>query len=343
MIEIDGSQGEGGGQVLRTALSLSLALRTPIRIADIRAGRARPGLLRQHLTAVHAAEAIGAAEVDGASLGSKCLTFAPRTVNAGDYSFAVGTAGSATLVLQTILPPLLTAPRRSTLALEGGTHNPWAPPYDFLERVFLPIVNRMGPRVDIALERHGFYPAGGGRFVVTIDPAPGLRRVDLVERGEIRGRHVTALVANLPRHIGDREVSTAIHLMNWSEGSGRVIEVTGAPGPGNVMFVEAQAEHVTEIATGFGETGTTAEAVANKAAHDMRRYLAAGVPVGCHLADQLLTLLAIGGGGSFRTLTLSRHARTNIDVIHAFGASRITTTDEGRDVVRVEIEQETHA
>ncbi len=190
----------------------------------------------------------------------------------------------------------------------------------------------------MTLERHGFYPAGGGRFVVAIDPAARLGRLELAERGEIRERRVTAMVANLPRHIAAREVSTAVYLMNWSDDAGRVVEIANTPGPGNIVFVETQSDHVAEIATGFGETGTPAEAVADRAAHDMRRYLAAGVPVGCYLADQLLTLLAIGEGGSFRTLSLSRHARTNIDVIHAFGRARIATTDEGRDVVRIEVQ-----
>jgi RNA 3'-terminal phosphate cyclase (ATP) len=337
MITIDGSRGEGGGQVLRTSLSLSLCTGQPVRIEHIRAGRPKPGLLRQHLTAVNAAAQIASAQVEGAALGSTHLTFVPAAVRAGEYTFAVGTAGSATLVLQTILPPLLTAQRRSTLTLEGGTHNPWAPPYDFLERVFVPIVNRLGARMTIALERHGFYPAGGGRFVVTIEPASRLGRLTLLERGEIRERRITALLANLPRHIGERELKTCVDLMNWHTDAGQISEVRDAPGPGNVLLIETQAEHVAEIATGFGETGTPAEAVATSAVQDMRRYLSAGVPVGCHLADQLLTLLAVGEGGSFRTVSLSRHSTTNIDVIHAFNCTRIGTVDEGRDIVRVNV------
>src|SRR6185436_13785565 len=174
MISIDGSFGEGGGQILRTALSLSLATGAPFRIENIRAQRPKPGLLRQHLTAVQAAAAVGRAHVEGHTAGSLALTFTPTGVFPGDYAFAVGTAGSATLVLQTILPPLLAAGGRTVVTLEGGTHNPWAPPFDFLKRVFLPIVNRLGPRVEVALERYGFYPAGGGRFSVTIDPSPEL-------------------------------------------------------------------------------------------------------------------------------------------------------------------------
>lgn len=337
MIIIDGSKGEGGGQVLRTALALSLATGAPFRIDHIRAARPKPGLLRQHLTAVQAAAAVGRARVEGDAIGSRALTFTPQAVQPGDYAFSVGTAGSATLVLQTILPPLLCAAGRTTVTLEGGTHNPWAPPFDYLQRVVLPIVNRLGPRVEATLERCGFYPAGGGRFVVTIDPAPQLARLELLERGEIVGRRVRAVVAHLPRRIGEREVATAIGLLNWREDAGCVACIENTPGPGNVVFVELESEHATEICTGFGEPGTAAEAVAARAVHEMRRYLAAGVPVGGHLADQLLPLLAVGSGGSFRTLTPSRHTLTNADVVHQFGGARIEMTPESRDVVRVDV------
>src|SRR6185369_8211050 len=174
MIALDGSQGEGGGQILRSALALSLVTGTPFRIDNIRARRARPGLMRQHLTAVEAAAAVGAARTSGAALGSRSLTFAPTTVKAGEHTFSVGTAGSATLVLQTVLPSLLTADRPSSLVLEGGTHNPSSPPFDFLAKAFLPIVAGMGAQVEATLERPGFYPAGGGRFRVTVAPAKAL-------------------------------------------------------------------------------------------------------------------------------------------------------------------------
>jgi RNA 3'-terminal phosphate cyclase (ATP) len=337
VIIIDGSKGEGGGQVLRTALALSLATGLPFRIEHIRAGRPKPGLLRQHLTAVQAATAVGRARVEGDAIGSHTLTFTPQAAQAGEYTFSVGTAGSATLVLQTILPPLLQAAGRTTVTLEGGTHNPWAPPFEYLQRVFLPIVNRLGPRVEATLERCGFYPAGGGRFVVNIDPAPQLARLDLLDRGAIVGRRVTALVAHLPRHIGEREVATALERLNWQADAGRVDCIARTPGPGNVVFVELESEHVTEICTGFGEVGKSAEKVADGPVQEIRRYLAAGVPVGCHLADQLLPLLSVGSGGSFRTLTPSRHALTNAEVVHQFGGARIEMAPESRDVVRVEV------
>src|SRR5919109_679677 len=167
MLTLDGSFGEGGGQILRTALGLSLVTGQPFRMFKVRAGRPKPGLQAQHLAAVKAAATIGCAEVEGATLGSQELVFAPKQITPGEYAFAVGTAGSATLVLQTVLPALMSASTPSSLILEGGTHNPLAPPFEFLLKVFLPLVHRMGPAVKVKLDRHGFYPGGAGKMRVT--------------------------------------------------------------------------------------------------------------------------------------------------------------------------------
>ncbi|MFO7496188.1 MAG: RNA 3'-terminal phosphate cyclase, partial [Desulfobacterales bacterium] len=171
MVQIDGAQGEGGGQVLRTALALSLVTGQAFEIRRIRAGRERPGLMRQHLAAVRAAAAVGSGRVEGVSIGSARVTFVPGDVKPCSYRFTVGSAGSATLVLQTVLPALALAGGPSTVVLEGGTHNPFAPPFDFLQKAFLPLVGRMGPQVTVALQRPGFFPAGGGRFTARITPA----------------------------------------------------------------------------------------------------------------------------------------------------------------------------
>src|SRR5262245_51567856 len=220
MISIDGSFGEGGGQILRTALGLSLFTGQAFRIDKIRAGRRNPGLLRQHLTAVKAAAKIGQAEVTGANIGSTQLTFTPGRVSHGDYQFAVGTAGSATLVLQTVLPALLISgdrDQKTNLTLEGGTHNPYAPPFDFLARAFLPLLERMGPRFDVKLERYGFYPAGGGRIEISIEPATRLETIELNERGKILNRRATALVAHLPRSIAERELGVIHRKLSWPQ------------------------------------------------------------------------------------------------------------------------------
>jgi RNA 3'-terminal phosphate cyclase (ATP) len=174
VLTIDGAHGEGGGQVLRTALGLAIVTGQPITLVDIRARRKKPGLQRQHLTAVQAAAAVGAASVAGAELGSTRLEFCPSALCSGHHRFAIGTAGSATLVLQTVLPALWAADGPSTIELSGGTHNPMAPPFDFLAQAFAPIVRRMGAGLDLELLRHGFFPAGGGSFLTTA-PSEHLR------------------------------------------------------------------------------------------------------------------------------------------------------------------------
>jgi RNA 3'-terminal phosphate cyclase (ATP) len=318
VLELDGSVGEGGGQILRTALGLSLVTGTPFTIDRIRAGRGRPGLQRQHLTAVQAAAEIGRAEVRGAAVGSSVLRFKPGPVTPGFYRFAVGTAGSATLVLQTLLPVLLGAPGPTTLVLEGGTHNAWAPPYDFMERAFLPLLARMGARVTAELERRGFYPAGGGRIRVTIEPVPKLGRLDLVERGKIRALRARAVVARLSPGIAERELKVLERELSLDRNRLKVVEDLESAGPGNVVHVEVESENVTELFTGFGEKRVSAEDVAGRLAREVREYLDAEVPVGEYLADQLLIPLALAGGGSFVSTPLSSHSTTNIGVIEQF-------------------------
>jgi RNA 3'-terminal phosphate cyclase (ATP) len=334
VLTIDGSQGEGGGQILRTALSLALVTGTPCRIENIRAGREKPGLLRQHLTAVNAAVAISAAEVEGAAADSTTVVFRPGSIKPGDYHFAVGTAGSTGLVLQTVLPPLLTAAGPSTITVEGGTHNPSAPPFDFLARALLPLIERMGARVEARLDRPGFYPAGGGQCTVSIMPAPSLRPIALLERGPVVRRRARALVAQISPRIADRELAVVRNLLGWSDDEleTTVIE-NDARGPGNALLLEIESEQVTEVFTGFGEYGVRAEAVADRVVQHVRRYLAAGVPVGPHLADQLMIPLALAKGGAFRTLALSSHARTNVRVIGAFLGVPFTTTGDRDDLV----------
>jgi len=318
MLRIDGSFGEGGGQILRTSLALSLVTGTPFRIERIRAGRKKPGLMRQHLTAVEAAREIGHADVSGDREGSLELTFVPGKVVPGDYRFSVGTAGSTALVLQTVLPGLLTADGPSSLTLEGGTHNPFAPPFDFLVRTFLEVVNRMGPHVVVILERPGFYPAGGGRIRVTVQPAPALQRFDLLERGPIRRRCATAVMAGLPRHIAERELRVIGKKLDIDEDALCLKELPAKYGPGNVLTVEIESEHVTEVVTGFGQRGVRAEEVARGVAQAAREYLDAEVPVGVHLADQLLIPFALAGGGSFLTMAPSEHTKTNAEVVKMF-------------------------
>ena len=336
MIRIDGSKGEGGGQVLRTSLALALVTGQPFQMVNIRAGRSKPGLLRQHLTAVKAAEAVGAAEVEGAELHSQSLTFRPRGLKPGDYHFAVGTAGSATLVLQTVLPALLGASAPSTLKLEGGTHNPAAPPFDFLVKSYLPLVRRMGPGVEATLERPGFFPAGGGCFHVSVRPAP-LQPLHLMERGEVVRRLATSLISQVPFTVAKRELETVGRVLEWGETERRVEELKRAIGPGNVLTLEVESEHVTEVFTGFGEKGVPAEVIASAVAKEAQTYLDAGVPVGPHLCDQLLLLLALAREGSFRTVPFEGHAHTQLETFAHFLDVRFDVKTVSSTVTEVQV------
>ena len=332
IIAIDGSQGEGGGQILRTALGLSALTGRSFAIEKIRANRNKPGLMRQHLTSVNAAAEICGATVTGAHIGSADLTFVPGPVRAGAYRFAIGSAGSTTLVLQAVLPALLTADGTSTLTLEGGTHNPHSPPLDFLRDAFLPIVARMGPRVEIDLERHGFYPAGGGRWRATITPAKTLTPITLNERGPILRRTATALVAALPGEIAKRELAKVQQRLGWEGESLQLRQLSNDQGPGNVVMLKIESEAVTEIFTAFGQKGVSAETVADRVVDDACAYLASAAPVGEYLADQLLIPLVMAGGGSFVTTRATQHLKTNAEVIGQFLGVRFRIEAEGSAV-----------
>jgi RNA 3'-terminal phosphate cyclase (ATP) len=337
MLCIDGSMGEGGGQILRTSLALSLVTGTAFRVDKLRARRQRPGLMRQHLTAVRAAAEVSAAEVRGAEVGSLELEFRPQKITPGAYHFSVGSAGSTMLVLQTVLPALVLGSRSSTLVLEGGTHNPLAPPFDFLERAFLPLLCRMGPRVAATLVRPGFYPAGGGRVEVEVMPAGSLSRLDLCERGAVRSVRATALLSALPFAIARRELDVVERRLGWPADACRPLMVEEPVGPGNVLTLEVESEHLAEVFTGFGEKGMRAEEVAERVVAEVEVYLQAGVPVGLHLCDQLLLLLALAGGGSFVTLPLTLHSETQIEVLGRFLGTRVQREPVGPNAWHVEV------
>lgn len=322
MIVIDGSEGEGGGQVLRNACALSLVTGQPFRINNIRGKREKPGLLRQHLTAVEAALAIGGVQCDGLALRSSEIEFTPGTVTPGEYRFAIGTAGSACLVLQTVLMPLLLADAPSRLVLEGGTHNMMAPPFEFIDRVFLPIINRMGASVSARLIRHGFYPRGGGRIEVEIAPGK-LTPIDCIDRGPLESVSATALIAALQRDIAERELKIARKLLpDWPEEAFTVRQLPEEQGPGNALMLEAVFAHGCEIVTGFGRLGVSAESLAKTAAQRMAGFIDSAAFAGPYLADQLLLPFALAGGGSFTTVKPSQHARTAASIVERFTGQR---------------------
>ena len=330
MITIDGSEGEGGGQVLRNACALSLVTGEPFVIENVRGGREKPGLMRQHMTALEAACTIGGAQCEGLAIGSSRIAFRPGRVTAGDYTFAVGTAGSTGLVLQTILLPLALAHGSSRLVLEGGTHAAMAPPFEFLTRTFLPVVERMGPKVSARLARHGFYPRGGGRIEIEIEPAP-LRRIDCLERGAPLGHGGTALFASIPGEIAARLVKAARKdLPEWEEGAIVIRELPADQGPGIALILEAAFEHVTEVMSGFGKLGLPAERLGHTTARRMAGYLASKAFAGPYLQDQLLLPFALAGGGSFTSVKISEHTCTAAQVIERFTGRTVRLAADGQ-------------
>lgn len=323
MITIDGSEGEGGGQMVRNSCALSLVTGEPFRISAIRAKRSKPGLMRQHVTAVEAACVISGAECRGLAVGSAELEFRPGRVVPGEYHFAVGTAGSTSLVLQTVLMPLILADAPSRLVLEGGTHNMLAPPFDFLERSFLPIVNRMGPKVSARIVRHGFYPRGGGRIEVDIEPAP-LRPIDCLERGERQGVTGSVVFAGLPFAIAERMLDRAKRdLPGWPDDAFSVRQLPADEGPGIILLLESSHANVTEVVSGFGQLGVPAERLAKVSAGRMNGYVASSAFAGPYLADQLILPFVLTRGGNFSTVKPSQHTLTAIDIAHRFTGQTI--------------------
>lgn len=318
MIIIDGSEGEGGGQVVRNSCALAIATGTPVRITNVRAKRAKPGLMRQHVTAIEAAAVISDAEVRGLAVGSSQIEFHPGRVVPGDYHFAVGTAGSTGLVLQTVLMPLVTANAPSRLVLEGGTHNMLAPPFDFISRCFLPIINRMGPKVTARLTCHGFYPRGGGRIEIEIEPAP-LRPIDAIERGALRQVSGQVLFAGIDPGVAQRILDRARQdLPDWPPLALDMVELPADRGPGIILMLAAEHEQATELVSGFGKLGLPGEQLAKQAAARMRGYQAGTAFAGPYLADQLVLPFALAGGGRFTTVKPSQHLLTAIDIAHRF-------------------------
>ena len=316
MIEIGGAH--GGGQLLRSALTLSLCTGIGFSMSDIRAARSRPGLMRQHLTAVNAAAQIGSARVEGATLGATKLRFMPAAIQAGDYHFAIGSAGSATLVLQTLLPALWQANAPSRVRLEGGTYNPLAPSADFIRACYLPALARMGVRAELQLQQYGFHPAGGGMLELEVQPCPGVRPYDHVQRGTLEAVEASVLVSGLPAAVGQRELDLLGNRLGVDTHPRHVRVVRPALGPGNVASVIVRhAEHV-EMFDSHGERGLAAELVATRLSETVLRYLQGQACVGEHLSDQLLLPMALAGEGSFTTQQISDHLRSNARLIEKF-------------------------
>ena len=315
-IEIDGSRGEGGGQILRTALALAIVTGRKLRMKKIRAGRRNPGLQRQHLACVEAAAKLCGTQMALPPLGSQDLVFAPGEDMPAAMAVDIGSAGSTLLVVQTIVVAAIARGQHVRATITGGTHNPLAPPFEFVERVFVPHLRAMGGDVGVTMERHGTPPEGGGRIVLDVRGGK-LAPIEVVEAGPVVARRATAIVAKLPRHIAERECAVAQERLR--EPACEIRELADC-GPHNCFMAEVElASGARELCTAHGRKGYPAEDVADDALDELEDFLECGVPVGEHLADQLLLPLAVAGGGRFRTLApVTDHAHTNIATIREF-------------------------
>lgn len=335
---IDGSAGEGGGQILRTALSLSMATGTPFVLERIRAGRKKPGLMRQHLTCVKAAALICGAEVEGATLGSSRIVFRPGPMTPGDHTIEIGSAGSVSLVLQTLALPLALSTSRARITVRGGTHVPWSPPFPFLEQAWLPLVRRAGADIDLELVSTGFYPAGGGEIAMTVSPSGPLTPLHLGETTVLSRLRLQGIVSDLSEAVARRELTAAAELLK-----GHSLELASgmvrSPGPGNALWLVARDEGtgICNVFSAIGDPNAEAEEIGRSVAEAFLAWSERGTSVDAHLADQLMLPIALAGSGSFTCNELTLHSRTNIEVIHAFTGHRLRAWDLGDNRYRVEL------
>ncbi len=326
MITIDGTIGEGGGQVLRTALSLAAITGKPFVIENIRGRRAKPGLRRQHLTCVEAAARICGGDVKGGHIGSSTLSFQPGpTIIPGHYAWDIGTAGSTTLVLQTVLPVLAMADRTSHVTITGGTHNPMAPPLDFIQHSFLPLLASMGFSASVRLERYGFYPRGGGVITARIKEKTKGKTLDLTKKSSMTRTRAVILNSGLPEHIARREKKILLESRLFESTDIEILQPRIGQ-TGNAVWAIIQYGPVHGVFTGFGQKGKPAEKVADEVIEQITFHDDFGQPVETHLADQLLLYMALRGDGCFATSRLSLHATTNMKIIEKF--LRVTFTND---------------
>ena len=320
-LTIDGSFGEGGGQILRTALALAAILQRPVEIRNIRGGRKKPGLRPQHLAAVKALAKVTSAQVRGAEVGSTRLYFEPCQLKGGTYTLDIGTAGSTALVLQAVMPGLLFAEDPSRMTITGGTHVPWSPCFHYLKEIFVPAVSEMGGMVSLEIGPWGWYPKGGGRVVTSISPVGGLSAVDRTNRGGLTGMTVLSAVSNLPAGIGERQRDQALKGLRGQGYHATSVELLKgpSPGPGTVVFLKAEFEQGAAGFTSLGQRGKPAETVADEASSAFLQFIASGAAVDSHLADQLALYMALAKGRSSLVVqTITKHLLTNMWVIEQF-------------------------
>ena len=337
-LEVDGSYGEGGGQIIRSSVSLSAITGKRVHIQNIRAKRAKPGLQNQHLMAVTAAAEICRAELRGASVGSTELFFEPTAKPAaGKYRFDIKTAGAANLVIQTVLTPLALAGGESTVTVCGGTHNPMAPPAEYLEFVYLPALAPAGLDWSIEIPRHGFYPKGGGEVTVRFGLAHSFSPVDFTFRGALSRGGGVVLASNLPDTVLERGEDVLREFVPQDMPIERRLKPS--LGPGAAAFAYTQFEGGFGGFTSLGERGKPMEKVAEECGSQFEKWLASDAPVDEHLADQLVLPMALAKGTSrYRTIEVTEHLRTVLWLVGLFvpAAMELEELSDGSGIVRID-------
>jgi RNA 3'-terminal phosphate cyclase (ATP) len=325
MLVIDGGLGEGGGQILRTCLALSLLTGKEFTLMDIRQGRKNPGLRAQHLNAVRLAEKIGNARVEGAEFGSTRLTYSPEKIGTGNFTCDIGTAGSTSLVLQTIYLPLSFGEGQSKLNITGGTHVPFAPTFDFLKMHWMTYIKRIGFQLSISLGQAGFYPKGGGQIRALINPIKEVSGFTLTQRGSLKQIYGISAVANLDRSIAIRQRDQIIRLLGKKYPLND-IRIQNLPShyKGTTICLVCQFEHSKCCYSSLGKPGKPAEIVAQEVCDEIEHFMSTRAVMDEYLSDQLLLPLSIAGVDShFTTAKITDHLRTNADVIKLFVDSKI--------------------
>lgn len=321
MIEIDGSFGEGGGQILRTALSLSCLFNKPFRILNIRKGRKNPGLMPQHLTCVKAAQLLSDAHVEGDYIGSTDLVFCPSKIRGGDFFFDIGTAGSTSLVLQTLIPSLIFLNDKSRLTLKGGTHVPFSPCFHYISEVFGPTLEKIGIKINLFIESYGFYPKGGGKVLVEVLPVDKIGPLYIDYRGKILRLKGYSGTANLPLSIAERQIKGALERLSSINGLDIQIKIMDVKsiGEGTFLFIKSESENSIAGFTSLGQKGKKAEDVGYEAAKGFIDYFFSGAALDNHLPDQIVLYLALSSGESFfSTSCITNHLITNLFTIRLF-------------------------
>ncbi len=315
MIEIDGSFGEGGGQIVRTAIALSALTKKPVKIFNIRAKRKNPGLSYQHITSIKSVAEICDAEIKGVKKGSSVIEFYPKKIKGGNFIFDVGTAGNVTLVLQCCLLPSLFSNESTRITIKGGTDVKWSPPIDYFSHVFLKILSVMGAKVELKIIKRGFYPKGGGEIELKIEPVKELKKLDLSQTTETKNIKGISFISNLPEHILKRMKDSALKkLLDYDVKIKEEVKPSFSPGTGIMLWTDTLLG-----SSCLGEKGISAERIGENAANNLLQEIKSGATIDVYATDQILPYLALAKNKSvFLTRRISMHAETNMTLIKKF-------------------------